>query len=505
MHHGGLVAGIADGDPAAFAAAYDQYAPGLYAYSVSVLGDPAGAAEAVQDTFIVASLRLSGLHDTSRLRSWLYAVARNECRRLRYEQGAAPLGARAGETGDDTADFGESLEQAAQREMVLSVLDGLSDADRDIVELTLRHEFYGAELADALGVPRNQAHALTTRGRAQFETALGALLVSHSGQGSCAELAQILSSWDGELTPAIRRQVRRHIDSCPGCAGQYRREITPVALLGTLPVPLLPAGLRSRVLGFLSDGSAEAVAARVEVAQRAEPFARSGFPVPLDPVAPARGPMTLMPAAAVVLAVFTLFGGGAYLAANTLHHSPQPVQSGLSPALALPSAQPAPSAIPPPAGAGGSQRHSLAGSVPIGVVGSLAALPSPVLTSSAPGRARASAAAPGRSASSSAKPGRTSSPRPTTPKPTRTSTAAPTTPSTPAPTTPVPTTPVPTTPVPTTPVPTTPAPTTPAPTTPAPTTPAPTTPAPTTPVPTTPAPTPAPTPATTRIIAAGAA
>ena len=167
---------MVDGDPAALAAAYDQYAPGLYAYSASVLGDPAGAAEAVQDTFIVASLRLSGLQDPSRLRSWLYAVARNECRRLRYEQGAVPLDAQSGETGDDTADFGESLEQAAQREMVLSVLDGLSDADRDIVELTLRHEFYGAELADALGVPRNQAHALTTRGRAQIETALSRAL-----------------------------------------------------------------------------------------------------------------------------------------------------------------------------------------------------------------------------------------------------------------------------------------------------------------------------------------
>ena len=314
-----------------------------------------GAAEAVQDTFIVASLRLSGLHDTSRLRSWLYAVARNECRRLRFEQGAAPLDARSAETGDDTADFGESLEQAAQREMVLSVLGGLSDADRDIVELTLRHEFYGAELADALGVPRNQAHALTTRGRAQFEAALGALLVSHSGQGSCAELAQILSSWDGELTPAIRRQVRRHVRDCPGCAGQYRREVTPVALLGALPVPVLPGpgcAAGSWASSRTGCGSAEAVAACVEVAQRAEPFTRSGFPVPLDPVAPVRGPMTLMPAAAVVLAVFTLFGGGAYLAASTLHHGPQPVKAALSPALSLPSAQPAPSATPPPATAG---------------------------------------------------------------------------------------------------------------------------------------------------------
>ena len=61
-------------------------------------------------------------------------------------------------------------------------------------------------------MPRNQARALAARGRAHLESALGALLVTRSRQGSCAELAQILASWDGELTPAIRKQVARHID-----------------------------------------------------------------------------------------------------------------------------------------------------------------------------------------------------------------------------------------------------------------------------------------------------
>src|ERR1017187_1513548 len=76
-----MVAAIVVGEPAGLAAAYDHYAPALYAYCRSLLSEPADAADAAQDTFVVAAGKLSGLRDPDRLRPWLYAVARNECRR----------------------------------------------------------------------------------------------------------------------------------------------------------------------------------------------------------------------------------------------------------------------------------------------------------------------------------------------------------------------------------------------------------------------------------------
>jgi RNA polymerase sigma factor (sigma-70 family) len=81
MQDAEMVEAILAGREAGMAAAYDQYAPGLYGYCRSLLGEPADAADAVQDTFIVAAGRLGGLRDPGRLRPWLYAVARNECRR----------------------------------------------------------------------------------------------------------------------------------------------------------------------------------------------------------------------------------------------------------------------------------------------------------------------------------------------------------------------------------------------------------------------------------------
>jgi RNA polymerase sigma factor (sigma-70 family) len=283
-----IVAAIVAGDPAGLAAAYDGYAPSLYAYCQSLLTEPADAADAVQDTFIIAAAKLSALRDRDRLRPWLYAVARNEChRRLRAAGSAASLDEAAGVT-DETDDLGSNLEQAELREVVWSALGGLTPNEREIIELNLGHELTGADLADALGVPRNQAHAMASRARAHYESALGVLLVARSGREACPELAGILESWDGRLTVLLRKRVGRHIRRCDACGDRQRRELSPAALLSVLPVVALPAALRQQVLGLIADGSPGAVAQRLAVGQRAGTLGPGGFPRPLDPPAPIR-------------------------------------------------------------------------------------------------------------------------------------------------------------------------------------------------------------------------
>ena len=139
-----IVAAIVADDPAGLAAAFDRYAPSLYAYCQALLTEPADAADAVQDTFIIAAAKLSALRDQDRLRPWLYAVARNEChRRLRAAGRAAPLD-EAAEVTDETNDLGSDLEQAELREVVWSALGGLTPGEREIIELNLGHELTGA-------------------------------------------------------------------------------------------------------------------------------------------------------------------------------------------------------------------------------------------------------------------------------------------------------------------------------------------------------------------------
>src|SRR5258708_28624530 len=98
-HDREIVAAILAGDPAGLAAAYDHYASALYTYCRSLLTEPADAADAVQDTFVVAASKLAGLREPDRLRPWLYAVARNECHRRRR---ARPPAAALDERGERT-------------------------------------------------------------------------------------------------------------------------------------------------------------------------------------------------------------------------------------------------------------------------------------------------------------------------------------------------------------------------------------------------------------------
>src|SRR5262249_21068238 len=182
-----IVAAIAAGDPAGLAAAYDDYAPALYGYCLTLLSEPADAAEAVLDTYLVAVVKLDGLHDPERLRPWLYAVARKACfHRLRARGLSAPVATAVAATSNDP-DLAVDPEREELRDLVVDALSGLNPGDREVIELNLRHVLDGDDLADALGVSRKQALALVSRARAQFEGSLGALLAARAG-GDCEEL-----------------------------------------------------------------------------------------------------------------------------------------------------------------------------------------------------------------------------------------------------------------------------------------------------------------------------
>ena len=276
-----VVAAIVAGDPAGLATAYDRYAAALHSYCCGILREPADAADAVQDTFVIAAGKLSGLRDPDLLRPWLYAVARNECRRrLRSRSASVELDA-ADEMSDGSAPVGEEIERGQLRELVHQALAGLNPGDREVLELSLQHDLAPDELALTLGVALNHVHALLSRARVQLERSLGALLVARSGRESCPELAAILSGWDGRLDVLLRKRVNRHIENCDVCGERRRFELAPARLLGLLPVVVLPPELRSQVLHLITDQSQAAAAHRARVLKQAEPFDLAGFPRPL--------------------------------------------------------------------------------------------------------------------------------------------------------------------------------------------------------------------------------
>jgi RNA polymerase sigma factor (sigma-70 family) len=318
MRDSEVVAAIVAGNPEGLAGAYDRYASPLYTYCRSLLREPADAADAVQDTFVIAASRLAELRDRNRLRPWLYAVARNEChRRLRARttQVTTPLDEMPDVT-DTSADVSGEAERNELRTLLRSAVRGLNSGEQDLIELQLRQGLDAAEIAAMLGVSRNHAHALLSRARDQLEISLGALLVARSGREDCAALNTMLADWDGQLNVLMRKRINRHIENCPACTERKKRELAPALLLGLAPLAALPTGavppgLREQVLRLASSNTPDAAAHRASVAQRTAPFGHHGFPKPLDPPKAAwwrtrSGQAAAVAAAAAVVAALTL-------------------------------------------------------------------------------------------------------------------------------------------------------------------------------------------------------
>jgi RNA polymerase sigma factor (sigma-70 family) len=241
-----LVRAATAGDRGAFAAIYDRYADRLHDFCWSVLRDREEAADATQDAFLVAAERLGQLRDPERLRPWLYAVARSQAFR-RARSRVAPE-----EEMTDLPDPATGPEQAAQRsdlrQLVWNAAAGLSERDRALLDLHLRHGLEGAELGQAMGVDPGHAYVLLSRLRDQVERSLGALLVARLGRADCPDLSQLLSDWDGRFSPLIRKRVARHVDACQVCSERRRTAASPLALLAAVPPIPAPAYLRGRVL-----------------------------------------------------------------------------------------------------------------------------------------------------------------------------------------------------------------------------------------------------------------
>jgi RNA polymerase sigma factor (sigma-70 family) len=317
MQDSEIVTAIAAGEPDGLAAAYDRYAAPLLAFCCALLGERADAVDAVQDTYLVAAVQAQNLRDPDLLQPWLFALARNECHRKLHARAHAD--GDPGTVSDDTVDFGVDVERAELSDVVQAALAGLSPAEREATEMSVRQEFSAEDLASAMGLSRAQASTLASRASGEYARTLGTLLVARTGRPYCGKLDEMLDGWDGVLTSLLRKRLARHIRMCRVCTERRRRELEPALLLSVLPAMEIARGLRPQVLQLAASSAPEALAYRAGVVRRAAPFDEQGFPVVLDPpkvVRRGRRPVIVV-AAAAAFALLAAIG----FEAGILNHS----------------------------------------------------------------------------------------------------------------------------------------------------------------------------------------
>ncbi|MFA7267322.1 MAG: sigma-70 family RNA polymerase sigma factor, partial [Candidatus Nanopelagicales bacterium] len=241
-----LAARIAAGDQEAFAALYDRYSDRIYSYCVSVCRNPEHAADAMQDTFLLAFARIGQLRDQSKLRPWLYAIARNEClRQIRATKRTVDL-ELAGEVADMNATSDTALNAADARALIDDAFEGMNSTDREVLDLALRQDLDNSSIAAVLGVSDNNAAAKVSRAKSQLEKSVGALLLFRSRASGCERLDREIGT-DTAYTPLARKRISRHAEDCAQCSKSRSKSVAAIALVG-LPVLMAPSWLRDSLL-----------------------------------------------------------------------------------------------------------------------------------------------------------------------------------------------------------------------------------------------------------------
>ncbi len=300
-----VVAAVA-GDSAAIGDIYDRYADRVYSFCQSRLRNHEQAADATHETFVRAAQRLDTLREPSKLRSWLFAIARNQIvDQARQRERTTSIEA-AGEMAADLPGHDADLLAADAASLLWEAAGSLQERDFSLLELQLRQGLEGADLAGALGVSTSHLHTLQSRMKDRIEKALGALLIARHGGDDCEGLQTLLADWDGRYTVAVRSKVTRHVANCDVCQETKAAVVVPSRFMGVLPLMAAPILLRARTAAAME--AARTGASGVSVEGSAWTWRDDGFPNVLGPAAAKKGAAFFGFLAAVA---FVLIGAGA--------------------------------------------------------------------------------------------------------------------------------------------------------------------------------------------------
>ena len=161
------------GEVEALAGLLERYRPSLYATAIGLLRNRDDALDAVQETFVVALVKLGSLRDLDAVGGWLHRVLRNTClMRLRRTGRETPSDEVDGPVLVPTPE--DVIDQLVFRDWVWAAISKLTPDDRVTVMLRYfsRCQSYQA-IASITGVPVGTVRSRLHRVRSQLGTALG--------------------------------------------------------------------------------------------------------------------------------------------------------------------------------------------------------------------------------------------------------------------------------------------------------------------------------------------
>jgi RNA polymerase sigma factor (sigma-70 family) len=172
VHDAELATLACAGEVEALGALLERYRPSLYAAAIRLLRNRDDALDAVQETCVIALLRLGSLRDSEAVGGWLHTVLRNTClMRLRRNHRERPAGQVAVPALAPAPE--EVFDGHALRDWVWAALGTLSPDDRLAVMLRYFSRCRGYQsIAAVTAVPVGTVRSRLNRARSQLSATL---------------------------------------------------------------------------------------------------------------------------------------------------------------------------------------------------------------------------------------------------------------------------------------------------------------------------------------------
>ena len=160
------------GEPAAFDVLIERWHGPLWTYIRRVVGDEDAALEVIQDVWIKVLRGIPKLRDGSKLRAWLFGIARRTVLDRLRERYAGPVEAEI-DLSEVPAD---TLPQHEEHELqqLEGALARLPTVERDVLTLFYLEDLTLADIAGALKVPVGTVKSRLFRARRMLREAIDA-------------------------------------------------------------------------------------------------------------------------------------------------------------------------------------------------------------------------------------------------------------------------------------------------------------------------------------------
>ncbi len=158
------------------AAAFDQWvgeeSPGVHRLVSRLLGWHHDCEDVVQDVFVAAWKKIGKFRGDSEIRTWLYAIAINQCRRhrRRYLQHKSRFQTLKGETPDMQSDANNDATPDVRQ--IQTAINGLSHRDREVIVLCGIQQTPVEQVASMLGLRKNIVEVRLHRARQRLKQKL---------------------------------------------------------------------------------------------------------------------------------------------------------------------------------------------------------------------------------------------------------------------------------------------------------------------------------------------